>query len=89
MNYKTLESFGSFNVNAANLIKVTAVNHGNRPYLDIRMYYDASIGSEAEWKPTPKGIAIPISAIDDLQEAMDKAKVFFNQADQVEPNILE
>jgi len=44
--------------------------HG-RDYLDIRNFYEADDG---EWKPTRKGIAIPVELYTDLISALKEAE---------------
>ena len=43
----------------------------DRDYLDIRNFYETDDG---EWKPTRKGIAIPVDLYDELIEALTEAK---------------
>lgn len=42
----------------------------DRDYLDIRNFYEADDG---EWKPTRKGIAIPVDLYRDLVSALEEA----------------
>ncbi len=42
-----------------------------RDYLDIRNFYETDDG---EWKPTRKGIAIPVEFYDELIDALRAAK---------------
>jgi hypothetical protein len=42
-----------------------------RDYLDIRNFFQTD---EEEWKPTRKGIAIPIELYDELMEALKEAE---------------
>ncbi|HHR85539.1 MAG TPA: transcriptional regulator [Candidatus Acetothermia bacterium] len=42
----------------------------DRDYLDIRNFYEADDG---EWKPTRKGIAIPVELYTDLVSALEEA----------------
>jgi hypothetical protein len=43
----------------------------DRDYLDIRNFYETDDG---EWKPTRKGIAVPVDLYDDLMEGLAAAK---------------
>ena len=43
----------------------------DRDYLDIRNFYETD---EGEWKPTRKGIAVPVDLYDDLMEGLNEAK---------------
>jgi len=43
----------------------------DRDYLDIRNFYETDDG---EWKPTRKGIAVPVDLYDDLMKALTEAK---------------
>jgi len=42
-----------------------------RDYLDIRNFYETDDG---EWKPTRKGIAVPVELYDELIDALGVAK---------------
>ncbi len=42
-----------------------------RDYLDIRNFYQTE---EGEWRPTRKGIAIPVEMYDELMAALTEAK---------------
>ena len=43
----------------------------DRDYLDIRNFYETEDG---EWKPTRKGIAIPVELYDELLDALTAVK---------------
>ena len=43
----------------------------DRDYLDIRNFYETEDG---EWKPTRKGIAVPVELYDELVGAIEAAK---------------
>jgi hypothetical protein len=43
----------------------------DRDYLDIRNFYQTDDG---EWKPTRKGIAVPVELYDELMAALTEAK---------------
>jgi len=43
----------------------------DRDYLDIRNFYETEDG---EWKPTRKGIAVPVDLYDELLDALAAAK---------------
>lgn len=40
-----------------------------REYIDIRQYYQ---NEEEEWRPTKKGVTLPIESLDDLKDAVSK-----------------
>lgn len=44
----------------------------DKDYVDIRNFYETDDG---EWKPTRKGIAIPVDLYDDLMAALGDAKI--------------
>ena len=54
-----------------NRIHVRISEFKERDYLDIRNYYEDENG---EWKPTRKGIAIPVEFYDELVAAIAAAK---------------
>ena len=54
-----------------NRIHVRLSRFKERDYLDIRNFYETEDG---EWKPTRKGIAVPVEFYDDLMAALQAAK---------------
>jgi hypothetical protein len=54
----------------------------DRDYLDIRNFYEAEDG---EWKPTRKGIAVPVDLYDDLMKALTEAKPEIEKRAAAEP----
>jgi len=53
-----------------NRIHIRISEFRERDYLDIRNYYEDDAG---EWKPTRKGIAIPVEFYDELMEGLTAA----------------
>jgi hypothetical protein len=54
-----------------NRIHVRLSRFKERDYLDIRNFYETDDG---EWKPTRKGIAVPVELYDELIGAIEAAK---------------
>jgi len=54
-----------------NRIHVRISRFKERDYLDIRNFYETDDG---EWKPTRKGIAVPVEFYDELIDALAAAK---------------
>ena len=54
-----------------NRVHVRLSRFKERDYLDIRNFYETEDG---EWKPTRKGIAVPVELYDELVEAIAAAK---------------
>ena len=54
-----------------NRIHIRISRFKDRDYLDIRNYYEDDAG---EWKPTRKGIAVPVEFYDELMESLTAAK---------------
>jgi len=54
-----------------NRIHVRLSRFKERDYLDIRNFYETEDG---EWKPTRKGIAVPVEFYDDLMASLQAAK---------------
>ena len=54
-----------------NRIHVRISQFKDRDYLDIRNYYEDDAG---EWKPTRKGIAVPVEFYDELMASLAGAK---------------
>ena len=61
----------SIDKDPGNQIHVRISRFRERDYLDIRNFYETEDG---EWKPTRKGIAVPVEFYDDLMAALGKAK---------------
>jgi hypothetical protein len=59
-----------------NRVHVRVSRFRDRDYLDIRNFYEAEDG---EWKPTRKGIAVPVDLYDDLMAALGEAKPVIEQ----------
>jgi hypothetical protein len=55
-----------------NRIHIRISRFKDRDYLDLRNYYEDDAG---EWKPTRKGIAVPVEFYDELMESLVAAKV--------------
>ncbi|MCX6096131.1 MAG: transcriptional coactivator p15/PC4 family protein [Candidatus Bipolaricaulota bacterium] len=55
----------------AGRIHVRLSRFRDRDYLDIRNFYEAEDG---EWKPTRKGIAVPVDLYADLMAALKDAE---------------
>jgi len=54
-----------------NRIHIRISQFKDRDYLDIRNYYEDEAG---EWKPTRKGIAVPVEFYDELMQSLAGAK---------------
>jgi len=61
----------SINKGMGSRIHVRLSKFRDRDYLDIRNFYETEDG---EWKPTRKGIAIPVDLYDELMEGLGEAK---------------
>ncbi len=65
-----------------NRIHVRISRFKDRDYLDIRNFYEDESG---EWKPTRKGIAVPVEFYDDLMTALTAAKAEIDKRKQDKP----
>ena len=54
-----------------NRIHIRLSRFHDRDYLDIRNFYEADDG---EWKPTRKGIAVPVELYGELMDALKGAE---------------
>lgn len=57
----------AFDRGAGQQLQVRLVTFRGREYLDLRNFY---LDENNEWKPTRKGIAIPLELYDDLMAAL-------------------
>ena len=69
-----------------NRIHVRLSRFKERDYLDIRNFYETEDG---EWKPTRKGIAVPVEFYDDLMAALQAAKDKIAERAQIIGNTIE
>ena len=65
-----------------NRIHVRISRFKDRDYLDIRNYYEDDAG---EWKPTRKGISVPVEFYDDVMKALVSAKAVIDKRIQEAP----
>jgi len=65
-----------------NRIHIRISRFKDRDYLDIRNYYEDDAG---EWKPTRKGIAVPVEFYDELMESLTGAKDVIASRKKAEP----
>ena len=65
-----------------NRIHVRISRFKDRDYLDIRNYYEDDAG---EWKPTRKGISVPVEFYDDVMKALAEAKPIIDKRIQEAP----
>lgn len=59
----------AFERGAGQQLQVRLVTFRGREYLDLRNFY---LDENDEWKPTKKGIAIPLELYDDLMAALNE-----------------
>jgi len=59
-----------------NRIHIRISRFKDRDYLDIRNYYEDDAG---EWKPTRKGIAVPVEFYDEVMESLTTAKAVIDK----------
>ena len=59
--------------NSMEKIRIALTEFKGHKLLDIRVYYDASETRDPDFKPTKKGISIPIDLVREVKEGIDKA----------------
>ncbi len=69
-----------------NRIHIRISRFKERDYLDIRNFYQDEAG---EWKPTRKGIAVPVEFYDELMDALGAAKDVIASRPKKEPTSEE
>jgi len=65
-----------------NRIHIRISQFKDRDYLDIRNYYEDDAG---EWKPTRKGVAVPVEFYDELMAGLAAAKDIIASRKKEEP----
>jgi hypothetical protein len=58
--------------NATEELQIAINEYKGKKYVDLRIYYTTDEGDN--WNPTKKGITVPPDKIDDVIEALEKAK---------------
>ena len=66
-----------------NRIHIRISRFKDRDYLDIRNYYEDDAG---EWKPTRKGIAVPVEFYDEVMESLTAAKAVIDKRAKEAPS---
>ena len=74
----------SIDKSLGNRIHVRISRFKDRDYLDIRNYYEDDAG---EWKPTRKGISVPVEFYDDVMKALTAAKPIIDKRIQEAPPV--
>ena len=69
-----------------NRIHVRISRFKDRDYLDIRNYYEDDAG---EWKPTRKGVSVPVEFYDDVMKALVAAKPVIDKRAKEAPPAAE
>ena len=69
-----------------NRIHVRISRFKDRDYLDIRNYYEDDAG---EWKPTRKGVSVPVEFYDDVMKALVAAKPVIDKRAKEVPPVIE
>ena len=69
-----------------NRIHVRISRFKDRDYLDIRNYYEDDAG---EWKPTRKGISVPVEFYDDVMKALVAAKPVIDKRAKEAPPVIK
>ena len=62
-----------FNKNPSELIRLTLSEFKGKGYLSLWVFYDASETETPDWRPSKKGICLPIHLLDELKEGIEKA----------------
>ena len=65
--------FGEITKPNGDKIRITLNEWEGREYIDLRIYYDASTGEEADPRPTKKGITIKAENLGELKLIIEKA----------------
>ena len=65
-----------------NRIHIRISRFKDRDYLDIRNFYEDDAG---EWKPTRKGVSVPVEFYDDLMAALGDAKAVIDKRPKSTP----
>jgi len=58
--------------NSVEILRVSLNEFKNSKFLSLRFFYDSS-GRGTSWLPGRKGVAIPLSLLNDLSEAIKEA----------------
>ena len=53
-------------------IRIEISEYEGKRYLHLRTYFNRSDGPKDDWRPTRKGICLPLERADELQEGIQK-----------------
>jgi len=58
--------------NPVEKIRIEISEYKGKKYVHVRTYYDKSDGPKRDWKPTQKGVCLPLERDGELQEGIQK-----------------
>lgn len=64
------ELIGKITKNRTEEIQIKQVSKGGKEYVDIRVFWHD--GTEDEFKPSQKGVAVPKDALTELKEILER-----------------
>ena len=59
--------------NALEKVIIETSEYKGKEYLSIRVWYDVSKGQATNWRPSHKGITLPIDLLQELKTGINKA----------------
>ncbi len=63
--------------NAEEIVRARVTEFRGRHYVDLRTYY---LADDDEWRPTKKGISIPVESFEELETVLGKVREHLNAA---------
>jgi hypothetical protein len=61
-----------FQKNVAELVRISLVEFKGKKYFSIWVFYDSSQTEIADWRPSRKGVCLPVHLLDELLEGVKK-----------------
>lgn len=81
---KELFSAGNFQKNPREQIHVKIMDYNGRAFLDIRTYWRS--GEEGAWRPSSKGVTIPVDNFNDFAGAYTRAAEWIKKDEEAKPD---
>ena len=81
---KELYDCGNFQKNPREQIHVKIMDYNGRAFLDIRTYWRQ--GEEGQWRPSAKGVTIPLDNFQDFAQAYKRAGEWVQRTDTAPPD---
>ena len=74
----TIKDIKKNNKNDNEIIRIDVSEFQGKEYISIRIWYSTVVNGEFVYKPTQKGVSLPISEFSELQDAVNRLENYIN-----------